>query len=82
MGLGPTERYLVEYGLVECKVIFSYCDKIKFVRNIIEIYELTVCYQTCVLPLLNICLQYKTLGPSGLSAEALGHFFWQMVISN
>ena len=80
MGLGPTERYLVEYGLVECKVIFSYCDKIKFVRNIIEIYELTV--WTCVLPLLNICLQYKTLGPSGLRAEALGIFFWQMVISN
>ena len=29
-----------------------------------------------------VVLKSKTHGPSGLRAEALGIFFWQMVISN
>ena len=36
-----------------------------------------VCPIICALP-----VQYKFHSPSGLRAEALGIFFWQMVISN
>ena len=35
-----------------------------------------------VLTLLSVVVQYKFIGPFGLRAEALGIFFWQMVISN
>ena len=58
------------------------CLHSKFVVYISSIVFIhTVCV-SCVLPLLTCCLKYKTLFPSGMRAEALGIFFWQMVISN
>ena len=48
------------------------CLQTKFVRYII----------LCVLPILNFGCQIQINSPSGLRAEALAIFFWQMVISN
>ena len=50
-----------------------------YILSIVFIHVVCV---SCVLTLLHCCLKYKTIFPSGMRAEALGIFFWQMVISN